>query len=72
MMKRDQFTKNLLIAVLVFVTFWFGIRPIITGEEFERRTRKAVGPSGKNQYALVVLGTEPEGYGCSFSLPYGP
>lgn len=67
MMKRDQFTKNLLIAVLVFVTFWFGIRPIITGEEFERRTRKVVGPSGKNQYALVVLGTEPEGIAAALS-----
>lgn len=56
-----------MIAVLVFITVWFGIRPIITGEEFERRTGKANGPSGKDQYALVVIGTEPEGIAAALS-----
>lgn len=56
-----------MIAVLFLVTFWFGIRPIITGEEFEKRTGKANGPSGKNQYALVVFGSEPEGIAAALS-----
>lgn len=60
-MKKGNFARNVLIVVLFFLTFWFGIRPIITGEEFERKTGKASGPAGKNQYALVVFGTEPEG-----------
>lgn len=66
-MKKEQLTRNLLIVVLFFITFWFGIRPIITGEEFERRTGKANGPAGKNQYALVVFGTEPEGIAAALS-----
>lgn len=66
-MKKDQFAKNLIVAVLILMTFWFGIRPIITGTEFERRTRKANGPTGKNQYALVVIGSEPEGIAAALS-----
>ncbi|NLO38703.1 MAG: FAD-dependent oxidoreductase [Ruminiclostridium sp.] len=66
-MKKGNFTRNVVIVVLFFLTFWFGIRPIITGEEFERKTRKAVGPAGKNQYALVVFGTEPEGVAAALS-----
>ncbi len=56
-----------MVAVLFFITFWFGIRPIITGEEFARRTRKANGPLGQNQYALAVFGSEPEGIAAALS-----
>lgn len=66
-MARDRFVRNFIVLVLFFITFWFGIRPIITGEEFERRTEKAKGPSGDNQYALVVVGSEPEGIAAALS-----
>ncbi len=66
-MKKESLTRNIIIAVLFFVTFWFGIRPIITGDEFERKMGKANGPPGKNQYGLVVFGSEPEGIAAALS-----
>ena len=29
-MKKDNLIKNLIIAALIFVTFWFGIKPIVS------------------------------------------
>ncbi|NLY18342.1 MAG: FAD-dependent oxidoreductase [Clostridiaceae bacterium] len=60
-MKNDNIFRNIIIVLMFFLTFWFGIRPIITGEEFQRRVKKAEGPKGINQFSLVVFGTEPEG-----------
>lgn len=66
-MNKDRFFRNLIVVILFFLTFWFGIRPVISGEEFERRTSKAKGPVGENHYALVVFGTEPEGIAAALS-----
>lgn len=60
-MKSSNALRNIIIAIMFFLTFWFGIRPVITGEEFQRKVKKADGPKGKNQFSLVVFGTEPEG-----------
>lgn len=60
-MKNGNFLRNVIIAVLFFLTFWFGIRPIVTGDEFQRKVKKAQGPQGENQYGLAVFGIEPEG-----------
>lgn len=60
-MKKDQVVRGILIIGIFFLTFWFGIRPIVSGDEFERRMRKTGGMLGNNQYGLVVFGTEPEG-----------
>ncbi len=60
-MKKEQFIRNMIIAVLLFLTFWFGIRPIITGEEFQKRSTIVEAPYSENQYGLVVFGCEPEG-----------
>ncbi len=66
-MKKGNLLKNIIILALFFLTFWFGIRPIITGGEFERRVKKAQGPKGENEYSLVVFGTEPEGIAAALS-----
>jgi hypothetical protein len=66
-MKNERFIRNIIIGVLFFITVWFGIRPIISGEEFERRVKKAKGPSGRDQYSFVVFGTEPEGIAAALS-----
>ncbi|HEY8500163.1 MAG TPA: FAD-dependent oxidoreductase [Clostridia bacterium] len=59
--------RNIIILVLFFLTFWFGIRPIITGEEFENRIKKVKGAAGRDEYALVVFGSEPEGIAAALS-----
>lgn len=66
-MKKSNFSRNIIIVVLFFLTFWFGIRPIITGDEFQRKAKKAEGPKGENLYSLVVFGTEPEGLAAALS-----
>jgi len=66
-MKSSNLFRNIIIAALFFFTFWFGIRPIITGDEFQRKIKKGEGPKGINQYSLVVFGTEPEGLAAALS-----
>lgn len=66
-MAKNQLFRNLIVIVLFFLTFWFGIRPIITGSEFEEKLPKINGPEGENQYGLVVFGSEPEGIAAALS-----
>lgn len=66
-MKMKNSVRNIIILVLFFLTFWFGIRPIVTGDEFENRMRKVKGALGRDEYALVVFGTEPEGIAAALS-----
>lgn len=60
-MKKNRLIRNLIIAVLFFITFWLGILPIITGKEFDKRISEIERPDGEDMYSLVVFGTEPEG-----------
>lgn len=66
-MKDKSLLKNLIVVILFFLTFWFGFRPIITGEAFDKKLAKIKGPKGKDQYSLVVFGTEPEGVAAALS-----
>jgi len=66
-MKSNNIIRNIIIVGMFFLTFWFGIRPIITGEEYQRKIKKAEGPKGINQFSLVVFGTEPEGIAAALS-----
>lgn len=60
-MDKKNVIKNLIAGVLLFLTFWFGILPIITGREFEARVSKAKPSDSDSEYDLAVFGTEPEG-----------
>ena len=62
-MKRDNLIKNLIIAVLIFITFWFGVRPIITRKPGNNLTkiRSDAYDFAENEYATIVIGSEPEG-----------
>ena len=66
-MRMKHGVRNIIIMVLFILTFWFGIRPIITGDEFENRIKKMKGTTGGDEYALVVFGTEPEGIAAALS-----
>jgi len=60
-MDKKRIIRNLIVLVLFFLTFWYGIIPMITGEEVEKRAMKAKWPEGENKFGLVVFGAEPEG-----------
>lgn len=66
-MWKKNGVRNIIILVLFLITFWFGIRPIITGEEYENRAKKVKGALGRDEYALVVFGSEPEGIAAALS-----
>lgn len=62
-MKNERIIKNIIVAILVFITFWFGVRPVITGTSFERylKSKRRDLDFDKNEYATIVIGSEPEG-----------
>jgi hypothetical protein len=66
-MDRKRIIRNLIVCVLFFLTFRFGILPIITGQELEKRIRKTSFSRNDNEYGLVVFGTEPEGIAAALS-----
>ncbi|NLE24070.1 MAG: FAD-dependent oxidoreductase [Clostridiaceae bacterium] len=62
-MKKNNLIKNLIIAGLIFVTLWFGVRPIISrqpGGNFTK-IRSDEYDFAENEYATIVIGSEPEG-----------
>lgn len=62
-MKKNNLIKNLIIAGLIFVTLWFGVRPIISrqpGGNFTK-IRSEEYDFAENEYATIVIGSEPEG-----------
>ncbi|MGI6085713.1 MAG: FAD-dependent oxidoreductase [Acetivibrionales bacterium] len=62
-MKKNNLTKNLIIVVLIFITLWFGVRPIIsrqTGGGY-KKIRTGEFDFAENEYATIVIGSEPEG-----------
>ena len=62
-MKKDNLIKNLIIAALIFVTFWFGIKPIVSRQPGSSYTKIRSGEYdfAENEYATIVIGSEPEG-----------
>lgn len=62
-MKKDNLIKNIIIVVLIFITLWFGIRPIISRQPGGNFTK--IRPNdydfAENEYATIVVGSEPEG-----------
>ncbi len=59
-MKRERLIKIIIVALLIFVTFWFGLKPIFLGTQ-ERQIKVQQGNFEKNEYATIVIGSEPEG-----------
>ena len=62
-MKKNNLIKNLIIAALIFITLWFGVRPIISrkpGGNFTQ-IRSDEYDFAENEYATIVIGSEPEG-----------
>lgn len=58
-MKRENLIKNLIMAVLIFITLFFGVRPLLT------RSHTKINPNEfsfeANEYGTIVIGSEPEG-----------
>ena len=62
-MKNENFYKGIIVAILIFVTFWFGIKPLILGTSYKDYTKinRNDLSFGENEYATIVVGSEPEG-----------
>lgn len=62
-MKKDNQIKNLIIVILVFITVWFGVKPIISRSSGAKYTkiRSSDFDFTENEYATIVIGSEPEG-----------
>lgn len=62
-MKKDNLIKNIIIVVLIFITLWFGVRPIISRQAGGGITkiRSDEYDFAENEYATIVIGSEPEG-----------
>ena len=69
-MKRERLIKNLLLAVIFFLVLRFGIIPLLTGSSFrEYMNRITAGRYNfaENEYAIIVVGSEPEGIAAAVS-----
>ncbi len=62
-MKNDRLIKNLIVAVLIIVTLWFGLRPLFLGTSHKNYTKVRPGDFSfeENEYATIIIGSEPEG-----------
>lgn len=62
-MKNEQALKKIIVVILVFVTFWFGFKPLFLGTSFENYTKIKVSDYNfeENEYATIIIGSEPEG-----------
>lgn len=66
-MDKKRIIRNLIAGILFFLTFWYGILPIVTGKDLEERLKKYNSRKNDNKYGLVVFGTEPEGIAAAIS-----
>ena len=63
-MKHERLVKNLIIAVIFAVLFWFGIKPLLTGNTLKNYVKNITTDKytfAENEYAVIVVGSEPEG-----------
>lgn len=62
-MKNERLIKGIVVTVLIFVTLWFGIKPLLLGTSFEGNMK--INRQGlsfeENEYATIIYGSEPEG-----------
>lgn len=69
-MKRERLIKVLLLAVILFVVIWFGILPLLTGSSFREYMSRITANRysfAQNEYAVIVVGSEPEGIASAVS-----
>jgi hypothetical protein len=63
-MKHERLVKNIIIALVFAGVFWFGIRPLFSGDTFKSYMQNLTSRKyefGENEYAVIVIGSEPEG-----------
>ena len=60
-MKNERLIKNAIVIALIFITLWFGIRPIFTREPLKNPLGRKDLDMDENEYATIVIGSEPEG-----------
>ncbi|NMA65498.1 MAG: FAD-dependent oxidoreductase [Clostridiaceae bacterium] len=68
-MKKERLIKNILVGILIFVTLWFGFRPVLKGSVFQKHLkmiRKDLDFEG-HEYATIIIGSEPEGIASALS-----
>lgn len=62
-MKNERLIKNVIVGGLILLTLWFGLKPLLTGTAYKNYTRmnRAGLNFEENEYATIVIGSEPEG-----------
>lgn len=58
-MKRENLIKNLIGVLLIFITLFFGVRPLLTRDRIEINPNKFSFEA--DEYGTIVIGSEPEG-----------
>lgn len=62
-MKNEKMIKNIIVVALIFITMWFGVKPIVGryygGQNTKIRSRDY--KFKENEYGSIVIGSEPEG-----------
>jgi hypothetical protein len=58
-MKRENLIKNFIGAVLILITLYFGVRPILTRSHTRINSNEF--DFADNEYGTIVIGSEPEG-----------
>lgn len=62
-MKKERLIKSIIVGILMVITFWFGFRPVIKGNVFQRYIKMIRKDLNFDdfEYATIVIGSEPEG-----------
>ncbi|MCX7771662.1 MAG: FAD-dependent oxidoreductase, partial [Clostridia bacterium] len=62
-MKNERTIKTAIVGALLFIALWFGIKPLILGNSLKdyARIREGDFNFAENEYATIVIGSEPEG-----------
>ncbi|SHJ07949.1 FAD-dependent oxidoreductase [Thermoclostridium caenicola] len=69
-MKRERIIKLLLVGVILFFVVRFGIIPMLSGSAFKEYLGRITADKynfSENEYAVIVVGSEPEGIAAAVS-----
>ena len=70
-MKKERLIKSIIVGILMVITCWFGFRPVIKGNVFQRYIKMSRKDLNFNEfeYATIVIGSEPEGIALLWPVP---
>lgn len=68
-MKAKSFFNGFVAGALVFITLWFGIKPLLMGSSYKDYTKidRQDLNFAENEYGAIIIGSEPEGLASALS-----